>query len=103
MASSKNIRVRLKAYDHKVLEMAVAKIIDAAKKTGATIVGPIPLPTERNLYTILRSPFIDKDSREQFEILTHKRLIEIVNPNKQTTETLTNLDLPSGVDVNIRQ
>lgn len=103
MANSKNIRVRLKAYDHKVLDLTVAKIVEAAKKTGATVVGPIPLPTERNLYTILRSPFIDKDSREQFEIKTHKRLIEIVRPTKQTIDTLANLDLPSGVDVDIRQ
>lgn len=102
MASTKNIRVRLKAYDHKVLDQSVEKIIKAARDSGAQIVGPIPLPTERNLYTILRSPFIDKDSREQFEILTHKRLIEIVNPNKQTMDALTNLDLPSGVEVNIK-
>lgn len=103
MANSKNIRVRLKAYDHKVLDVTVAKIAEAARKTGAKVVGPIPLPTERNLYTILRSPFIDKDSREQFEIKTHKRLIEIVRPTKQTIDTLANLDLPSGVDVDIRQ
>lgn len=103
MANSKNIRVRLKAYDHKVLDLTVAKIAEAARKTGAKVVGPIPLPTERNLYTILRSPFIDKDSREQFEIKTHKRLIEIVRPTKQTIDTLANLDLPSGVDVDIRQ
>lgn len=103
MANSKSIRVRLKAYDHKVLDATVAKIIEAAKATDAQVVGPIPLPTERNLYTILRSPFIDKDSREQFEIKTHKRLIEIVNPKKQTIDALTNLDLPSGVDVDIRQ
>jgi len=103
MANSKNIRVRLKAYDHKVLDMTVGKIVEAARKTGAKVVGPIPLPTERNLYTILRSPFIDKDSREQFEMKTHKRLIEIVRPTKQTIDTLANLDLPSGVDVDIRQ
>ncbi len=103
MANSKNIRVRLKAYDHKVLDLTVAKIIEAAKKTGAQVIGPIPLPTERSMFTILRSPFIDKDSREQFEIRTHKRLLEIVRPTKQTIDTLTNLDLPSGVDVDIRQ
>lgn len=102
-SSNKNIRVRLKAYDHEVLDKTVAKIVEAARNTGAEVVGPIPLPTERNLYTILRSPFIDKDSREQFEIRTHKRLIEIVHPTKQTIDTLTNLDLPSGVDVDIRQ
>ncbi len=103
MASSKNIRVRLKAYDHEVLDKTVQKIVEAAEQSGAEVVGPIPLPTERNLYTILRSPFIDKDSREQFEIKTHKRLIEIKHPTKQTIEALTNLDLPSGVDVNIKQ
>lgn len=103
MANSKNIRVRLKAYDHKVLDLTVAKIIEAVKKTGASVVGPIPLPTERSLYTILRSPFIHKDSREQFEILTHKRLIEIVRPTSQTIETLSTLELPAGVEVDIKQ
>lgn len=103
MANSKNIRVRLKAYDHKVLDLTVAKIIEAVKKTGASVVGPIPLPTERSLYTILRSPFIYKDSREQFEILTHKRLIEIVRPTSQTIETLSTLELPAGVEVDIKQ
>lgn len=103
MANSKNIRVRLKAYDHKVLDLTVAKIIEAVKKTGASVVGPIPLPTERSLYTILRSPFTDKDSREQFEILTHKRLIEIVRPTSQTIETLGTLELPACVEVDIKQ
>ena len=103
MANSKNIRVRLKAYDHKVLDLTVAKIIEAVKKTGASVVGPIPLPTERSLYTILRSPSTDKDSREQFEILTHKRLIEIVRPTSQTIETLSTLELPAGVEVDIKQ
>lgn len=103
MANSKNIRVRLKAYDHKVLDLTVAKIIEAVKKTGASVVGPIPLPTERSLYTILRSPFTHKDSREQFEILTHKRLIEIVRPTSQTIETLSTLELPAGVEVDIKQ
>jgi len=102
MAKASNIRVRLKAYDHKVLDLSVGKIIDAANKTGATIVGPIPLPTEKQVYTILRSPFVNKDSREQFEIRTHKRLIYIKNPTKQTIDSLTRLDLPSGVDFEIK-
>jgi len=97
-----NIRVRLKAYDHKVLDLSVAKIVEAATKTGAGVVGPIPLPTEKQVYTILRSPFVNKDSREQFEIRTHKRLIDIVKPTKATIDTLTRLDLPSGVDIEIK-
>ncbi len=102
MAQTNNIRVRLKAYDHKVLDLSVAKIVDAATKTGATVVGPIPLPTEKQVYTILRSPFVHKDSREQFEIRTHKRLIDIVRPTKATIDTLTRLELPSGVDIEIK-
>lgn len=102
MAKASNIRIRLKAYDHKVLDLSVGKIIDAANKTGATINGPIPLPTEKQVYTILRSPFVNKDSREQFEIRTHKRLIYIKNPTKQTIDSLTRLDLPSGVDFEIK-
>lgn len=102
MAKASNIRIRLKAYDHKVLDLSVGKIVDAANKTGATIVGPIPLPTEKQVYTILRSPFVNKDSREQFEIRTHKRVIYIKNPTKQTIDSLTRLDLPSGVDFEIK-
>lgn len=102
MAKTNNIRVRLKAYDHKILDLSVTKIIEAATKTGATVVGPIPLPTEKQVYTILRSPFVHKDSREQFEIRTHKRLIDIVKPTKQTIDTLQRLDLPSGVDIEIK-
>lgn len=102
MADSKSIRIRLKGYDHKVLDQAVAKIVEAAKKTGATVVGPIPLPTEKQIFTILRSPFVDKDSREQFEIRTHKRLIDINRPTKQTIDILKNLELPAGVDVEIK-
>lgn len=102
MAKASNIRIRLKAYDHKVLDLSVGKIVDAANKTGASIVGPVPLPTERQVYTILRSPFVYKDSREQFEIRTHKRLIYINNPTKQTIDSLTRLDLPSGVDFEIK-
>ena len=102
MAKTNKIRVRLKAYDHKILDLSVQKIIEAATKTGATVVGPIPLPTEKQVYTILRSPFVHKDSREQFEIRTHKRLIDIVKPTKQTIDTLQRLDLPSGVDIEIK-
>ncbi len=102
MAEQKTIRVRLKGYDHKVLDEAVSKIVEAAKKSGATVVGPIPLPTEKKTFTILRSPFVHKDSREQFEIRTHKRLIEINRPTKQTMDYLKNLELPAGVDVELK-
>ena len=102
MAKSKTIRVRLQAYDHRVLDMYVEKIVIAAKKTGASVVGPIPLPTERQVYTILRAVHKYKDSREQFEIRTHKRLIDIKNPTKETVEQLRKLDLPSGVDIDIK-
>ncbi len=102
MAENKTIRVRLKGYDHKVLDEAVAKIVEAANKSGATVVGPIPLPTEKKTFTILRSPFVHKDSREQFEIRTHKRLIEINRPTKQTMDYLKNLELPAGVDVELK-
>ena len=99
--ASKKIRIRLKAYDYRILDVSVEKIIAAVKNSGATVVGPIPLPTEKQVYTILRAVHKYKDAREQFEIRTHKRLIDIVNPNKQTIDTLTHLDLPSGVDIEI--
>ena len=102
MAKVKTIRVRLQAYDHKILDLAVEKIISAAKKTGAGVVGPIPLPTEKQVYTILRAVHKYKDAREQFEIRTHKRLIDITNPTKETIDTLRKLDLPSGVDIDIK-
>ena len=102
MAEKNTIRVRLKGYDHKVLDEAVSKIVEAAKKSGATVVGPIPLPTEKKTFTILRSPFVHKDSREQFEIRTHKRLIEINRPTKQTMDYLKTLELPAGVDVELK-
>ncbi|MBQ0009279.1 MAG: 30S ribosomal protein S10 [Firmicutes bacterium] len=102
MAKVKTIRVRLQAYDHKILDLAVEKIIAAAKKTGAGVVGPIPLPTEKQVYTILRAVHKYKDAREQFEIRTHKRLIDITNPTKETVETLRKLDLASGVDIDIK-
>ena len=102
MAKVKTIRVRLQAYDHKILDLAVEKIISVAKKTGAGVVGPIPLPTEKQVYTILRAVHKYKDAREQFEIRTHKRLIDITNPTKETVDTLRKLDLPSGVDIDIK-
>ena len=102
MAKSKKIRIRLEAYEHQILDVSVEKIIAAAKATGAGIIGPSPLPTEKQVYTILRAVHKYKDAREQFEIRTHKRLIDIANPNKQTIDTLTHLDLPSGVDIEIK-
>lgn len=102
MAKAKKIRVRLKAYDHKILDLSVEKIMNAAIKSGAKVVGPIPLPTEKQVYTILRAVHKYKDAREQFEIRTHKRLIDIVNPTKETIDVLKRLDLPSGVDIDIK-
>ena len=101
MASNK-IRIRLKAFDHKILDAAAEKIVAAAKKTGAQVVGPVPLPTDKEVYTILRAVHKYKDSREQFEIRTHKRLIDIVNPTPQTTDVLTRLEIASGVDIEIK-
>mgnify|MGYP001040003106 CR=1 FL=1 len=102
MAKSKKIRVRLKAYDHRLLDATVEKIISQVEATGATIVGPIPLPTEKQVYTVLRAAQIFKDAREQFEIRTHKRLIDIVSPTKETVDVLRRFDLPSGVDIDIK-
>ncbi|MGP1413833.1 MAG: 30S ribosomal protein S10 [Bacillales bacterium] len=102
MANVKKIRVRLQAYDHKILDLAVDKIVNAIQKTGAKVVGPIPLPTEKQVYTILRAVFKYKDSREQFEIRTHKRIIDITNPQSSTVEALRKLDLPSGIDIDIK-
>ena len=102
MAKTKKIRIRLKAFDHKTLDASVAKIIEAAKSTGASVVGPVPLPTEKQVYTLLRAVHKYKDSREQFEIRTHKRLLDIVNPTAKTMDVLTNLVLPSGVDIEIK-
>ena len=101
MAKQK-IRIRLKAYEHRILDQSADKIVDTAKRTGATISGPIPLPTERTIYTVLRSPHKYKDSREQFVMRTHKRLIDIVNPTPKTVDALMKLDLPSGVDIEIK-
>jgi len=101
MAKQK-IRIRLKAYDHQVLDQSAKKIVETAKRTGSRVSGPIPLPTEKNIYTILRSPHVNKDSREQFEMRTHKRLIDIADPNPKTVDALMRLDLPAGVDIEIK-
>ncbi|BDZ30364.1 30S ribosomal protein S10 [Lactiplantibacillus sp. WILCCON 0030] len=101
MAKQK-IRIRLKAYEHRILDQSADKIVETAKRTGATISGPIPLPTDRTVYTVLRSPHKFKKSREQFEMRTHKRLIDIVNPTPKTVDSLMKLDLPSGVDIEIK-
>jgi small subunit ribosomal protein S10 len=92
----------LKAYDHRLLDQSAQRIVETARRTGALVAGPIPLPTERNVYTILRSPHIDKDSREQFELRTHKRLIDIKEPTPRTVDALMKLDLPAGVDIEIK-
>lgn len=102
MARAQRIRIRLKAYDHRLLDQSAQRIVETARRTGAIVAGPIPLPTERNVYTILRSPHIDKDSREQFEIRTHKRLIDIKEPTPRTVDALMKLDLPAGVDIEIK-
>jgi small subunit ribosomal protein S10 len=96
------IRIRLKAYDHRVLDHAAAEIVSTAKRHGAQVAGPVPLPTVKNKYCVLRSPHTDKKSREQFEIRTHKRLVDILEPTAHTIEALTKLDLPSGVDIEIK-
>ena len=96
------IRIRLKAYDHSLLDQSAREIVDTAQRTGAKIAGPIPLPTRINKYTVLRSPHVDKKSREQFEIRTHKRLLDILEPTQQTLDALMKLDLSAGVDVEIK-
>ncbi len=96
------IRIRLKAFDHRVLDQSTAEIVNTARRTGAQVRGPIPLPTRIEKYTVLRSPHIDKKSREQFEIRTHKRLLDIVDPTPQTVDALMKLDLAAGVDVEIK-
>lgn len=101
MAVKEKIRIRLKGYDHSLVDVAAAKIVENAKKTGARVSGPIPLPTEKEIVTILRAVHKYKDSREQFEMRTHKRLIDIIKPSAKTVEALQNIDLPAGVDVQI--
>lgn len=97
-----NIRIRLRAFDHRLLDQSTREIVDTAKRTGASVAGPIPLPTRTNSYTVNRSPHVDKKSRDQFEIRTHKRLLDILNPTQNTVDTLMRLDLPAGVDVEIK-
>ena len=99
---NEKIRIRLRAYDHRVLDQSATEIVDTARRTGARIAGPIPLPTMRSIYTVLRSPHVDKKSREQFETRTHKRLLDILDPTPETVDALMKLDLPAGVDVEIR-
>jgi small subunit ribosomal protein S10 len=102
MSENQKIRIRLRAYDYRVLDQSTSEIVNTAKRTGAKVLGPIPLPTDIEKYTVLRSPHIDKKSREQFEIRTHKRLLDIIDWSIQTVEALKKLDLPAGVDVEIK-
>ncbi len=99
---NETIRIRLKAYDHRLLDQSTRQIVDTTKRTGAVIAGPVPLPTRTRKFTVLRSPHVNKKSREQFESRTHKRLIDILEPTSQTVEALMKLDLPAGVDVEIK-
>jgi small subunit ribosomal protein S10 len=96
------IRIRLKAYDHRILDQSAVLIVEAAERTGAAVAGPVPLPTELKKFCVIRSPHIDKDSREQFEIRTHKRLVDILDPTSKTVDALMRLQLPSGVDIEIK-
>ena len=100
--SSQKIRIRLKAYDHRIIDKSAHKIIETAERTGAIVTGPIPLPTEKNKVTVLKSPFVHKDSREQFEMRIHKRLIDVMDPSNKTIDSLMSLDLPAGVDIEIK-
>ena len=102
MATSEKIRIRLKAYDHVLIDQSAEKIVDTAKRTGAKVSGPIPLPTKREVVTIIRSPHKHKDSREQFEMRTHKRVIDILYPTQATVDNLRKLELPAGVDIEIK-
>lgn len=102
MANKEMIRIRLKAYDYQLIDSSAEKIVETAKRNGAQVSGPIPLPTKKEVVTILRSPHVNKDSREQFERRTHKRLIDIINPNQKTVEALMSLDLPAGVEIEIK-
>jgi len=102
MIPTDKIRIRLKGYDHKLLDQSTREIVETARRTGATVAGPIPLPTSTSKYTVLRSPHVDKKSREQFEMRTHKRLLDILEPTQQTVDALMRLDLSAGVDVEIK-
>jgi len=99
---AQKIRIRLKAYDYRILDQSAREIVETAKRTGARVSGPIPLPTDRSIYTVLRSPHVDKKSREQFEIQVHKRLVDILEPTPRTVDALMKLELPAGVDVEIK-
>ena len=100
--AKQRIRIRLKAFDHKILDQSAQQIVETAERTGAVVAGPVPLPTRIEKFTVIRSPFIDKDSREQFEMRTHKRLIDILEPTSKTVDTLMRLQLPAGVDIEIK-
>ena len=102
MAAKEMIRIRLKAYDHQLIDQAAEKIVETAKRSGSEVSGPIPLPTKKEIVTILRSVHVNKDSREQFERRTHKRLIDVIKPSQKTVEALSNLDLPAGVDIEVK-
>jgi small subunit ribosomal protein S10 len=102
VAHKPKIRIKIRAYDHKLIDQSAKQIVDTAKRTGAIVSGPVPLPTEKRKYTVLRSTFVHKDSREQFEMRTHKRMIDILEPTPKTIDSLTNLSLPAGVDVEIK-
>ena len=102
MATQQKIRIRLKAYDHEVIDQSARKIVDTATRTGAKVAGPVPLPTERSVYCVIRSPHKDKDSREHFEMRTHKRLIDILDPTRKTVDSLMRLELPAGVHIEIK-
>jgi len=99
---TQKIRIKLRAYDHRVVDQSSQKIVDTAERTGAEVLGPVPLPTKKSVYTVIRSPHVHKDSREQFEMRVHKRLIDIVDPTSKTVDALMNLDLPAGVDIEIK-
>lgn len=101
-AHKAKIRIKIRAYDHKLIDQSSKQIVETAKRTGASISGPVPLPTEKKKYTVLRSTFVHKDSREQFEMRVHKRMIDILEPTAKTIDSLTNLNLPAGVDVEIK-
>lgn len=100
--TKQRIRIRLRAYDHRILDRSARLIIETAERTGAVVLGPIPLPTEKKVYTVLKSTFVHKDSRDQFEMRIHKRLIEIVDPTPKTIDSLTNLSLPAGVSIEVK-
>lgn len=101
-STKQKIRIRLKAYDYRIIDKSARKIIETAERTGAQVIGPIPLPTEKNKITVLKSSFVHKDAREQFEMRIHKRLIDVMDPNAKTIDSLMSLDLPAGVDIEIK-